>query len=81
MAYGLSRDDAGKILADYTEKNIFEADPTERLDRVGVGELMKIAVERGRSIKPLASRNFSSINVSHLSACLRRNNIIDRIMY
>ena len=51
MAYGLSRDDAGKILSDYLEKNIFEADPTMRLDRIGVGELMKIAIERGKNTR------------------------------
>lgn len=52
MAYGLSRDDAGKILADYMDNNIFEADPTAKLDRKGVGELMKISVERGRKARP-----------------------------
>ena len=39
MAYGLSRDDAGKILEDYYEAQIFESDPTARLDRTGVGKL------------------------------------------
>jgi pyruvate,orthophosphate dikinase len=52
MAYGLSRDDAGRILADYTEKNIYEGDPTAKLDQEGVGELMKLAVERGRKSRP-----------------------------
>jgi pyruvate,orthophosphate dikinase len=52
MAYGLSRDDAGKILTDYIDRNIYECDPTARLDRVGVGELMKIAVEKGKQTKP-----------------------------
>ena len=40
------RDDAGKILADYIDKNIYEVDPTARLDRAGVGLLMQWAVER-----------------------------------
>jgi len=51
MTYGLSRDDAGKILSDYTDKNIFEGDPTARLDQAGVGELMKLAIKGGRSVK------------------------------
>ena len=46
MTFGLSRDDAGKILADYIDKNIYEVDPTARLDRTGVGMLMKWAVEK-----------------------------------
>ncbi|MCD8239478.1 MAG: pyruvate, phosphate dikinase [Clostridiales bacterium] len=52
MTYGLSRDDAGKILADYLDKHIYEADPTARLDQNGVGKLMKIAVEGGKSVRP-----------------------------
>ncbi len=49
MTYGLSRDDAGKILSDYINKKIYEGDPTAKLDRSGVGELMKIAVEKGKA--------------------------------
>ena len=52
MAFGVSRDDAGKILSDYIEKNIYEGDPFARLDQQGTGELMKIAVERGRKTTP-----------------------------
>jgi len=52
MAYGMSRDDAGRILSDYIDNNIFEVDPFSRLDQKGVGELMKIAVERGRKARP-----------------------------
>lgn len=52
MTYGLSRDDAGLILTDYTDKLIYEGDPTAKIDREGVGELMKIAVEKGRSVRP-----------------------------
>lgn len=51
LTYGLSRDDAGKILNDYIGKNIYEADPTARLDRTGVGQLMQIAVEKGQSAR------------------------------
>ena len=52
MTYGLSRDDAGRILNDYIERNIFEGDPTARLDKSGVGELMKMAIKGGRSARP-----------------------------
>ena len=52
LTFGLSRDDAGKILNDYLERNIFECDPTARLDQVGVGQLVKIAVEKGKSTRP-----------------------------
>lgn len=52
MTYGLSRDDAGRILETYYNRNIFENDPTARLDLVGVGRLMKIASESGRSSRP-----------------------------
>ncbi|MDR1914154.1 MAG: pyruvate, phosphate dikinase, partial [Clostridiales bacterium] len=52
MTYGLSRDDAGKILKDYIDKNIYEGDPTAKLDQIGVGELMKIAVEKGKQTRP-----------------------------
>ena len=51
MTYGLSRDDAGKILSDYIDKKIYEGDPTAKLDRNGVGELMKIAVGKGRAAR------------------------------
>ena len=52
MTYGLSRDDAGKILADYIDKRIYEGDPTAKLDQEGVGQLMRIAVEKGKSTRP-----------------------------
>ncbi len=52
MTYGFSRDDAGKFLDDYYKKNIFESDPFAKVDQEGVGELMKIAVEKGRSVRP-----------------------------
>lgn len=50
--YGISRDDAGKFLPGYLEAKIWEHDPFDRLDQVGVGQLMKIAVEKGRSTRP-----------------------------
>jgi len=52
MTYGFSRDDAGKFLEDYYEKKVFEADPFAKLDQIGVGALMKIAVEKGKQTKP-----------------------------
>ena len=52
LTYGISRDDAGKILSDYIDNNIYEVDPTSRLDRTGVGELMKISVEGGKKSRP-----------------------------
>jgi len=50
--YGISRDDAGKFLQAYLEADIWEADPFEKLDRTGVGQLLAIAVQKGRSTKP-----------------------------
>ena len=50
--FGFSRDDAGNFLNDYYEKGVFEQDPFVRMDEEGVGELVKIAVEKGRSTKP-----------------------------
>lgn len=52
LTFGLSRDDAGRILNDYIEKNIFECDPTARLDQKGVGQLVNIAVQKGRTTRP-----------------------------
>jgi len=52
MTFGFSRDDAGKFLEEYYNKNIFESDPFARLDQVGVGKLMKMAAELGRSARP-----------------------------
>lgn len=51
MGVGLSRDDAGKFLKEYVQQNIFEYDPFEVLDQEGVGELIRIAIKKGRSIK------------------------------
>ena len=51
MTYGFSRDDAGKFLEDYYKKGIFERDPFAHVDQEGVGALMKIAVEKGKSVR------------------------------
>ena len=52
MTYGFSRDDAGKFLNDYYEKQIFESDPFARVDTKGVGQLIEIAVEKGKKVRP-----------------------------
>ena len=49
---GLSRDDSAKFLPIYVERKIYPDDPFQTLDRDGVGELIKIAVERGRAVNP-----------------------------
>ncbi len=50
-SFGFSRDDVGNFLGDYYDKAIFEQDPFARMDEDGVGELVKMAVEKGRSAK------------------------------
>jgi pyruvate,orthophosphate dikinase len=50
-ALGISRDDGGRFLAHYLEHGILERDPFETIDQDGVGDLMRIAVERGRSVR------------------------------
>ena len=52
MTFGFSRDDAGKFLGSYYDSKIYENDPFAKLDQVGVGKLMKMAVELGRSVRP-----------------------------
>jgi pyruvate,orthophosphate dikinase len=52
MAFGLSRDDAGKFLPLYIEKGILKADPFEVLDQEGVGQLVQMGTEKGRKVKP-----------------------------
>lgn len=52
MTFGFSRDDAGKFLNYYYENKIYESDPFAHLDQVGVGKLVKMAVELGRKTRP-----------------------------
>jgi pyruvate,orthophosphate dikinase len=52
MTYGFSRDDAGRFIPEYLEKSLINADPFVSLDQRGVGDLMKIALERSRKVKP-----------------------------
>ncbi len=52
MTFGFSRDDAGKFLDAYYKAKIYESDPFARLDQNGVGQLVKMAVEKGRKTRP-----------------------------
>ena len=52
MTFGFSRDDAGKFLGDYYKKKIYESDPFAKLDQKGVGQLIQMAVEKGRKTRP-----------------------------
>ena len=52
MTFGFSRDDAGKFLDAYYDAKIFENDPFARLDQVGVGKLMEMAVTMGKKVRP-----------------------------
>ena len=52
MTFGFSRDDAGSFLPSYYEKQIFDNDPFERIDQIGVGKLVDMAVKLGRSTRP-----------------------------
>ena len=51
-AFGLSRDDAGSFSQEYEEQGVFPVDPFVTLDREGVGELVRMAAEKGRSVRP-----------------------------
>ena len=52
MTFGFSRDDAGKFLNSYYENKIYEQDPFARLDQTGVGQLVKMAAEKGKATRP-----------------------------
>jgi pyruvate,orthophosphate dikinase len=52
MTFGYSRDDAGVFLPDYIDKKILPEDPFQILDQEGVGQLVKMAIEKGRSQNP-----------------------------
>ncbi len=52
MTFGFSRDDAGKFLGSYYENKIYEQDPFAKLDQKGVGKLVKMAAELGKSVRP-----------------------------
>ena len=52
MTFGFSRDDAGKFLDAYYQNKIYEIDPFAKLDQVGVGQLVKMAAEKGRNTRP-----------------------------
>ena len=52
MTFGFSRDDAGKFLGAYYDAKIYESDPFAKLDQTGVGQLVKMAAEKGRATRP-----------------------------
>ena len=52
MTFGFSRDDAGKFLESYYQNKIYESDPFARLDQTGVGQLVEMAVEKGKTTRP-----------------------------
>ena len=52
MTFGFSRDDAGKFLGSYYDNKIFESDPFAKLDQEGVGQLMQMAIEKGKKTRP-----------------------------
>jgi pyruvate,orthophosphate dikinase len=52
LTFGFSRDDAGKFLSAYQEKKIMERDPFQSIDTVGVGGLVRMAVEKGKATRP-----------------------------
>ena len=52
MTFGFSRDDVGSFVPEYVEQNILENDPFQALDQSGVGQLVKMAVEKGKSSRP-----------------------------
>ena len=52
MTFGFSRDDAGKFLGSYYENKIYEQDPFARIDQVGVGKLVEMAIEKGKTTRP-----------------------------
>jgi pyruvate,orthophosphate dikinase len=51
MTFGYSRDDAGKFLPIYLDKNILEVDPFQQLDQTGVGQLVEMGIKKGRSVR------------------------------
>ncbi|MEM8840538.1 MAG: putative PEP-binding protein, partial [Pseudomonadota bacterium] len=52
MLYGLSRDDAGRFIPDYVAQGVYEHDPFHQIDEEGVGEMIRIGIERARAVKP-----------------------------
>ncbi len=52
MTFGFSRDDAGKFLEEYYSRKIFESDPFAKLDQIGVGKLVELAIQNGKKTRP-----------------------------
>lgn len=67
MAFGYSRDDAGKFLGQYVDEEILEKDPFQVLDQNGVGKLVKMGAKLGREVKPeLKLEYVESMEENHL---------------
>ena len=66
MTYGFSRDDIGKFIGHYKDKDILSFDPFQKIDREGVGELMRIAISKARQVKPTSL----SVSVAKLAEIL-----------
>ena len=72
--FGLSRDDSGRFLPNYIERKILPDDPFQVLDREGVGQLVRLGAERGRSVKPdLKSASAASMAAIRVDRVLQRD--------
>lgn len=75
MALGLSRDDSPRIIYQYLEAGIFEDDPFQILDEAGVGGLMKLAIEKGRSVNPKLKIGICGEAAAHPKSIAFLNNL------
>ena len=80
MTFGFSRDDAGKFLNAYYDAKIYENDPFAKLDQVGVGKLMKMAIELGKSSNPNLHL-VSAASTAEIRPLLNSVTALDWIMY
>ena len=64
MTFGFSRDDAGKFLSAYYDAKILENDPFAKLDQVGVGKLMKMAMELGQACESRTAPLVSAVSTA-----------------
>ena len=78
MTFGFSRDDAGKFLGAYYDKKIYESDPFAKLDQVGVGKLVKMAVDLGKHNSP--RYQIGHLRVSMAAIPLRWNSAITLVL-
>ena len=68
MTFGFSRDDAAKFLGAYYENKIYESDPFQHLDQIGVGKLVKMAAHDGRETRP----DLGPVSYTHLDVYKRQ---------